>query len=194
MNEIIKPGSAILFMKVGTHAQETLDDIIERKTKEIEQAGYALWGYGGNTCHPQAMVQPFGKTFDQKGQVIHLCMQPMLSNHFADPIRADEVSYDGQTWEPIPNAINVLGSRYALVIENLKKQEFDLPLYQTTVAVGPSMGRSGDRYIKGRVDKACLEIVNQPVLPNSDEKKIIRIGLVAELRAPFAGYVRNKAA
>jgi hypothetical protein len=36
-------------MKVGTHAQESLEDIIARKSKEIDDAGYAMWGYGGKT-------------------------------------------------------------------------------------------------------------------------------------------------
>ena len=91
MNDIIRPGSGILFMKVGTHAQESLDDIITRKTKEIEETGYALWGYGGNTCHPQTMVQPFAKAFEKMGQIIYLCMQPMNSTHFAEPVRADQI-------------------------------------------------------------------------------------------------------
>ena len=58
MSKIIEPGSGLLYMKVGTHARETLEDIIRRKTKEIEDTGYAFWGYGGNTCHPRTMVQP----------------------------------------------------------------------------------------------------------------------------------------
>jgi hypothetical protein len=42
MAPIIKPGEGLLYMKVGTHAQETLEDIIARKTREIENAGFAL--------------------------------------------------------------------------------------------------------------------------------------------------------
>ena len=58
MSTIVTPGAGILYMKVGTHARETLDDIIRRKTREIEEAGVAFWGYGGNTCHPENMVNP----------------------------------------------------------------------------------------------------------------------------------------
>jgi hypothetical protein len=36
MTTIVKPGAGLLFMKVGTHAQESLEDIIARKTREIE--------------------------------------------------------------------------------------------------------------------------------------------------------------
>jgi hypothetical protein len=188
---MLEPGSGILYMKVGTHARETLEDIIVRKTKEIEDAGYAMWGYGGNTCHPETMVQPFAKTYMQSGSVIHLCMEKMTSSHFAEQIRADEFSPDGTKWEKIPKPINVLGSRYALVIKNLREEEFALPLAATRVAIGPSMGRSGLKYISGRVDKACLEIIGGE--SDAAEDKIVKINLVAELASPFAVYLKNTA-
>lgn len=190
MNEIIKPGSGILFMKVGTHAQEGLEEIIGRKTEEIERNGFAMWGYGGGTCHPRTMVQPFAAQFGPAGP-IHLVMQPMESNHHADPIRADEYSEDGINWRPVPESVHVLGSRYALVIKDLKQSNFQLPLDQTRVPVGPSMGRLGSRYIQGRVDKACLEVLVRPEAINEGEPKIVPIGLVAELHAPYAVFLRN---
>ena len=75
-------------MKVGTHAGESLEDILRRKTREIEEAGYALWGYGGNTCHPLSMVQPFARDFERRGATIYLCMEPMDLSHFAVSERA----------------------------------------------------------------------------------------------------------
>ena len=45
MSQTIEPGDGLLYMKVGTHAQESLEDILRRKTKEIESKGYAFWGY-----------------------------------------------------------------------------------------------------------------------------------------------------
>ena len=76
MADILKRGQGLLYMKVGMHAQEGLEAIIERKTKEIEKAGHALWGYGGSTCHPQTMVQPFAKSYERRGSLIYLCMDP----------------------------------------------------------------------------------------------------------------------
>jgi hypothetical protein len=67
VDTIIRPGAGVLYMKVGTHAGESLEDILRRKTREIEEAGYALWGYGGNTCHPLTMVQPFARDFERRG-------------------------------------------------------------------------------------------------------------------------------
>ena len=192
MSKIFRPGAGILFMKVGTHAQETLEDIIARKTREIEEAGYALWGYGGNTCHPQTMVQPFARTFEQRGDTIYLCMHEMDSKHFAEPLRADQFSEDGATWKDIPSAIDVRGSRYALAINGLHREELRLPLARTRVAIGNSQGRAGDRYISGRVDKGCLEVIDDTPGSTSSEEPSIRIGLVARLIFPYAVYLRSR--
>jgi hypothetical protein len=192
MSDIIRPGAGILFMKVGTHAQESLADIIARKSREIEQTGYAMWGYGGNTCHPRTMVQPFAETYAANSSPIYLCMEEMHSRHLADWLRASEFSIDGTKWEKIPETINVMGSRFALVLEDLKQEEMVLPLANARVAIGLSKGRPAGRYIKGQVDKACLEVLNAP-LPdlNLDEQREIQIGLVAKLKAPYAVLLRG---
>lgn len=192
MTELVKPGSGLLFMKVGVHAQETLEDIVARKMGEIDKAGYGLWGYGGNTCHPATMVQPFAEKFAEQGKPIHLVMEEMDSKHFAEPRIAAEFSADGREWEEIPEDIEVLGSRFALVIDNLREHEETLSLNQTKVAVGNSMGRLGSRYVSGRVDKACLEVLPEPQRVNEENTKAERpINLVADLRAPYAVFLRN---
>jgi hypothetical protein len=188
LSDIIRPGAGVIFMKVGTHAREELADIIKRKRKEIEDAGYSLWGYGGNTCHP-FRVQPFARAFVKKDGVIYLCMQRIDSHHFAPPQRAVEFSTDGLSWQAIPAAINVLGSRYALAIDDLREESFALPLSQTRVAVGTSTGRRGDLYVSGHVDKGCLE-VTEPVDVDSQPAAPVEIGLVARLVEPFAVLVR----
>lgn len=186
MDENFEPGDAILFMKVGTHAKESLQDIIARKQREIDEHGFAMWGYGGNTCHPRTMVQPFAKAHDGAAGPIRLVMQPMDSNHFADQVRAEEFSIDGVTWRPVPEPINVLGSRYALCIRGLKEVAIELDLGSTRVAVGSSQGRPGVSYVQGRVDKACLDVVGV-----GDMEKLVPIGLVAEIIKPFAVFLRN---
>lgn len=192
VSNLIQPGQGIVYMKVGVHAQESLEDIISRKTKEIDEAGYALWGYGGNTCHPRSMVQPFASSFEKQGRQIYLCMQEMNSRHFAEPVRADQASPDGLKWEDIPAQINVLGSRFALVIKSLKRDEFDLSLDDTRVAVGRSAGNIGSKYISGQVDKACLTITDHVGTGDDEGKKLVRIGLVAELANPYAVFLRNR--
>lgn len=191
MSAIIHPGAHVLFMKIGIHAKESLESIIQRKLKEIDDTGMAFWGYGGNTCHPTNMVQPFAQEAKAKGSPIHLVMQKMESNHWAEG-RADEYSVDGQTWLTVPEHIEVRGSRYALVIEDLREAKFFLPLNRTKVACGPSLGKSGGTYIAGRVDKACLELGANADVPLAPDEPATPIGLVATLRAPYAVFLRNK--
>lgn len=190
MEPIVQPGAGILFMKIGVHAQEPLESIIARKNREIEDAGFAMWGYGGNTCHPRTMVQPFAIEFAERGRPIVLCMQEMNSRHMAEQLRAEQFSADGFTWEKMPSAINVIGSRYALKITNLRAERHSLPLAQTRVAVGRSVGKLGARYIVGQVDKACLQVTDAPEVGNADESKPIQIDLVADVVAPYAVFVR----
>jgi hypothetical protein len=151
-----------------------------------------MWGYGGNTCHPLKMVQPFAEDVAKRGEPIFLCMQEMESNHYAEPLRASEYSSDGVNWSEIPLPVNVLGSRYALVIDKLHEDVFQFHLDQTRVPVGPSTGRLGSDYIKGRVDKACLQVLDAPQISNEVARKEVKINLVAELRPPYAVYLRGQ--
>lgn len=192
MTKILTPGDPILFMKVGMHAAESLEDIIARKKQEIEDAGYGLWGYGGNTCHPRTMVQPFAERYEEQGQKIRLCMEQMDSKHSAAPLRASEFSTDGVVWQPIPDPINAVGSRFALVIKTLEHVDAELTLEQTRVAVGPNQGRRGDLYVRGRADKACLEVLDANHGQNTEEMTVKHISLAAELAAPYAVFLRSQ--
>lgn len=189
MPDILKPGSHFVFMKVGTHAQEPLEEILKRKRQEIAEEGFALWGYGGNTCHPLRMIQPFVRDYVELGETLYLVMQPMNSQHFAVTERAAEYSADGITWAPAPRGINVIGSRFAMAIDDLRDEVFDLQLADTRVAYGMSAGKRGDRYIKGHVDKGCLEVVD-PDVTGGGQMDSVRIGLVARLVEPYAVLVR----
>lgn len=184
----IKAGHGLVYMKVGTHAKESLNDIIVRKRIEIEDTGYAFWGYGGNTCHPTTMVQPFAKVYEERQDALYLCMEPMQSDNSSDPIRAVEYSEDRVVWKSVPLTIGALGSKYALVIKNLIEEEFELPLTATNVALGKSKGVSGEKYIRGRVDKACLSLADD--ICNSSSERVAQIGLIAELCAPYAVFLR----
>jgi len=187
---IIQPGAGVLYMKVGTHAKEGLAEIIARKRKEIDDEGFAMWGYGGSTCYPTSMVQPFARKFEAKRQPIHLVMQKMNSRHYAEQVRAKRFSADGVKWEEMPDGINVLGSRYALVIKDLREHDEILDLSSTRVAVGPNEGRLGSRYIMGQADKACLEVVDAERL--NEAAKQVHIDLIAELAAPYAVFLSER--
>src|ERR1700722_17190385 len=98
MVDLARPGDGIIFMKVGTHAGESLRDIVKRKSRELADTGEIFWGYGGPTCHPLYHVQPFAKDLRQDGHGIFLAMEPMDSKHFAEPKLAEEYSDDGVSW------------------------------------------------------------------------------------------------
>jgi len=192
VNAIIRPNASLLFMKIGIHAREPLDQIIQRKLKEIDDAGVSFWGYGGSTCHPTSMVQPFAQEQAQLNRPIYLVMQKMESNHWAEPVPAEEFSVNGRDWEPIPEGVQVRGSRYALLIDELQEADLQLPLARARVALGPSEGRSAKDYISGRVDKACLTLTENADLPLAPDEPSTPIGLVAKLRAPYAVFLRNR--
>lgn len=190
MTEILEPGTGIFFMRVGTHARETLDEIVARKLREIERVGYTMWGYGGNTCHPLTIVQPFAKERAVASQSVYLCMEEMQSaSYFGEPQAAAEYSDDGREWHPVPKDIAVRGSRYALRIEDLKRADFILPLEDTRVRVGTSSGRVGNRFVAGTVDKACL--VFEPGAGPTESGSHRRISLVARVCEPYAMLLRN---
>ena len=190
MSEVILPGAGIVFMKIGKHANEDLASIIKRKTQEIEDAGFAMWGYGGSTCHPGSMVRPFAQSFAEKGKPIYLVMEAISSKHFAETKAARQFSVDGLNWEDIPDPIDVIGSRYAIVVRNLHEEQFSLTLDRTRVPIGRSMGKLGSKYIQGRVDKACLEVLEEAALTN-EEIEPRPISLVAELCEPYAVFLRG---
>lgn len=181
-------GNGILFMKIGVHAQEPIEVILERKREELRRAGVSFWGYGGATCHPFKMVQPFAREVESTGHDVYLVMHKMDSRHFAEPKPATQYSDDGMKWKDIPNGVRVLGSRYALVLSDLDDVNSELDLGGVEVAVGPSRGRRGADYIKGQVDKGCFRLSDSPEGARTASTK--HIDLVAKLREPFAVIVR----
>ena len=187
MSKILKPGNQVLFMKVGVHATETIEEILERKKEEFNEAGRVFWGYGGSTCHPKTMVQPFGKQAAEQNKEINIIMQKMDSKHSADPILAREYSEDGIDWKTIPKGVKVKGSRYALVLGEIKEEDAVLDISSLEVAVGPSRGRSGEQYLIGQADKGCFEIKNEP---SGRQSKTCHIDLVAPILDPYAVFLR----
>ena len=158
----IQTPEAFVFMRVGSHAGETFDQILERKQRELDAAGQIFWGYGGTTLHPIRQVQPFAKLWARDAGSIQILMQPITSRADPDVLPAKEFSVNGIEWEPLPSGIVVTGSRYAIVLDEIRPGQLDLDLRQFEVGIGPSRGRSAARYLKGRVDKGCLVATQSP--------------------------------
>lgn len=179
---------SFVFMKVGDHAGESFDAIIKRKRQEAQAAGRIFWGYGGSACHPLTQVQPFVKTRLKKQGAVYLLMEPVHSTAEPDVVPATEFSNDGVNWQPIPEGIEVTGSRYALVLSEIIPGDLEIDPDDYEVGIGPSRGRRASRYIRGRTDKACL------IRGQSDKSGIVdkghHITYVAPLAEPYAVLLR----
>jgi hypothetical protein len=186
-------GSGLIFMKIGTHAQEAIEHIVQRKRVELGSAGKIFWGYGGSTCHPIRSVRPFVYAYANVGKTVHLVMQKMTSRQFAEPDLAKEYSDDGVVWQPIPRGIEVRGSRYAMVLGSLQDDSLFLNLNAIKVSMGPCRGRLASEYLRGRVDKGCFEVI-APAFDARDgyplTKHRVSIQLTAKLVEPYAVLLR----
>ena len=176
-----------IFMKVGAHAGETWDMILARKREEFRRANMSFWGYGGPTCHPLTQVQPFVKNIVEVGGRVNLLMTTMDSKADPDIVPATEYSEDGVKWKPIPDGIVVTGSRYAVVLGEIQDVDLDVPLDNYAVALGPGRGRVASKYIRGRVDKACLEVGSAIETPTY----VTHITHSAEILKPYAVLLRG---
>ena len=183
---------AFVFMRVGSHAGESFEEILERKQREYEEAGMVFWGYGGPTLHPLTQVQPFAKTWVEDAGSIHILMQPIDSRADPDILPANEFSVDGIEWQPVPNGIRVTGSRYAIVLDEIRPGELELDLGNFEVGIGPSRGRNAANYMRGRVDKGCLVATGPSEKEVPDGPKIVSIGYQARLLDPYAVMLRHK--
>lgn len=189
MTLLTEPDAGLLFMKVGLHAGEKFEEILERKRREYQNAGMIFWGYGGNTCHPTNIVQPFARMKLEKGQNIYIVMEEIDSRHRPTRILASEYSIDGVRWQPIPAGIEVRDSRYAVILDQLQDGDLDIDLSAYDVAVGPSMGKAAGDYILGRVDKGCFTKGQGPTaLRGPHMKKICHMAKIVD---PYAVFLRN---
>ena len=179
------PHTALVFMKAGFHANETLPTILERKANEQATAGAIFWGYGGTLCHPTRQIRPFAERCTTLGLSVSVVMSTTPSKFNAEPKIATAFSRDGVLWQPLPPGVTVKASRYALVMRDLRPCRTELDLNSYVVAIGPNEGKSFGKYIRGRVDKGCA-IYRPPLSP----KKSILVAIIADLVSPYAVFVR----
>ena len=139
--------------------------------------------------HPVRCVQPFAKLWVQKEGAIQIIMERIDSRADPDVLPANEYSVDGIEWESLPTGVVVTGSRYAIVLDEITPGQLDLDLGQFEVGIGPSRGRNGAEYVKGRVDKGCFVATQS----SNNIPNIRKIGFQARLVEPYAVMLRNKA-
>lgn len=171
----------IIIMKCGTHASEKIEQIYSRKKQEEINIGYFYWGYGGTLCHPLNQVQPFCENKEK----VYLLLTPTISELNNEPNRSEKYSLDKIEWKNIDSAINVLGSKYAIVASKLQKCDFEIDLSDYEIAIGNSKGKKLGDYFKGRIDKACA--IKTFKKDNKIQK--VKIVMIAELRYPYSVFV-----
>lgn len=161
-------------MKVGFHAGEEWNEIIARKQGEISSTGVTFWGYGGSACHPRRQVQPFAH--ECEGDVV-VTMLWTASRPRSPSRTAEEMSDDGEHWQPLPPPVRVTGSKWALVLDQLDacEETIDLGVYE--IGVGPSAGKPASAYLLGQSDKACVRLSATRTEP--DLRRVIGRGRLA---------------
>lgn len=179
--------SNIILMKYGVHAGETVESIVDRKTNELAKCGRMFWGYGGTLCHPLTQVRPFIEDVCSKGEKAYLLMTYTPSVPDNGTISAVKYSADKISWDDMPDGIEVLGSKFAIVCNSLKQVDFDLDLAEYDVPIGASKGKRLNDYIHSHVDKACGV---RKVSADISSSSIVHITLCAEITHPFAVFVK----
>ena len=73
-----KPKEAFIFMKVGDYGGECLEEILERKNRELREGGKDFLGLRRDVFYsssPQKQVQPFVERWVKKQDSIEVLME-----------------------------------------------------------------------------------------------------------------------
>ena len=162
------PPNAFIYMKVGPHGGETLEDILRRKKRELQKAGRIFWSYGGDhggPLHPKTQVQPFAEEWTEKQGCIYVLMERLNSRRssYGRPAgTAMEYSVNRDEWRGIPAGIRTglsrakTGISRALVLAEIEPVNRELDLSDFEIGIGTSKGTNATDYIKNQTDKGCL--------------------------------------
>lgn len=181
---------AFIFMKVGNHAGETFEEILARKKEEYLRAGKMFWGYGGPMCHPLNQVQPFVRVQEKNNGSVYVLMQEIDSRASPAILPAKQFSEDGVNWKDLPEGVDVRGSRYALVLDEITTEDFEINLQDFQIGAGPSASKNAASYFRGHVDKACLIQSSEPSITDA-RTKTRKINLAARLLEPYAVLLKS---
>ena len=119
-----------------------------------------------------------------------MLMEPIDSKTDPPILLATQFSVDRREWEPLPSGIVVTGSRYAIVLDEIKPVQLDLDLGQFEVGIGPSRDRNAAQYVRGRVDKGCFVAAHSTMGDSDIPRRSVQIGWEARLADPYAVFVR----
>ena len=181
---------AFIFMKVGPHGGEPLEDILNRKKSELDCMEWTFWGYGGTVLHPTNQVQRFVEERKIGLGCIEVLMQEVKGDSKSGPPLGTARQYatsDKELWKPIPHGIQT-GGKHALVLDGIEECELEIDLRDYEVGVGDKKGTNATKYLKYRTDKGALVKAqsrrNRPKEPNP-----VPIKYRARLVCPYAVFL-----
>ena len=190
---------AFIFMKVVNYGEDTLEEIMERKQRELNDVGWTYWGYGGNEgtgpLHPKKQVQPFAGQWMKEPGSVQVLMEKIdgkfnIELPTAKKYSADD-SVDEERWNCLPSGIYLPRTKWALVlgeiIEVTPPLELDLRDYK--VGIGPSCGNNAAKYLSGKTSKGCLVETETPYR-GSDAPETVTITYQAFLKFPYAVFLK----
>lgn len=175
---------------VGEHAGESLDEIFQRKRKDIDQYGYTYWLFKSHSARPE-VVQQLAKNNKEnlKCYFIHAS-----TKSGARPTKQQEVlrsySPDNINWKPIHPEMFVTGSSsssFALVLKEIKLTEGLIDLWDYTTY--PDMNMP----IKPRLGDSTIPAIKKYSGDNPDKvishmREVVAIG---EFVSPFCVHLKN---
>lgn len=180
-------------MKAGPYCGYSLDEIIDIKRKEEKSCGHFFWGYSGVFCRPKTIniFQIQAKLQNIQPQI--LFVETKSKYQIENPTRFTQFSIDNNTWQPIQPEILLVGNHnkkhFAIVANNLKKENFDIDLNQYCLSVGmfPDPNTRLSKYFRYRVDKAC-----GIYSPTKTETKphLIHVSYSCQLSDPYCLYIK----
>lgn len=176
----------ILILKGGRHAGAEWEEVARTKLHNLRDVGVTYWGYRGNACHPRNQVQPFAQRAPGPVEVVVIRTKGERPED-ASTTRAEQWSADERDWRPLPRGIQVTGSKYALVLDELVACEEAIDLNHYVVGIGESTGTVASHYLSGQVSRGCFTWSDECAGVPADPREVVLRGRLAE---PYAVFLK----
>lgn len=200
---------AFIFMKVGDYGEDTLEKIVERKQRELNEVGETYWAYGGKTgrgpLHPKNQIQPFaGKWMKEPGSV-QVLMEKIDGGYNIELPAAKKYSavdsVDEKDWNCLPSGIYLSQTKWALVLDEIMECDLTIDLREFEVhrpgkkAINATqyMAFRGMKELTGRkrgANKGCLVTAESTYDGPDAPKAEVCVSYKASLKFPYAVFLK----
>ena len=200
------PKDAFIFMKVGPHGRENLDQIIERKKRELKEEEMTLWSYGKTgPLHPTTQVQPFAEErvekleFDYIEVLMEEIEAPPRYGAVAGTAKSYSVRNNKKGCKDIPEGVCTGAPEHALVLGEINRCDLELDLRDYVVGIGDKKETPASHYLAFRgmkeqtcrkrgADKGCLVKASSRYGGPDAPKAIVPIKYRARLLCPYSVF------